>query len=355
LGVVVKTAEKEETQTTPASPAEERARERREEQQALFRKLNKQLMSQLERSQHERQQRRARLRIILSVVGCAAVVAAGIVAFRFMGASADEKRAKAKIKAKVVRAKPTPVPSLVAVVKDKPAATAVKASPEKPAPPKKPPAPPPAVEKPKPAVKPKTAKAPAKPEAPPPKPKTAKAPKAPTKPKAPPPAPTKPAPTAKAKKETTGRLRLVVTPPVTVLLEGRELGKTPLTTEVPTGSHDLELVEPYLGIRVKRRVWVRGGQLTVQTWKLGRGKLVVPCKPSVTVWVDKGEHGPAPATIDLYVGSHTVDLVTGGKRVRRHVTVRSGRTTRVKCPKPKKPDVATPDVVEPPDDPGISG
>jgi len=352
----VKPAQKH-SQEAAAAAREAAARDRREKQQALFRQLNQQMMGQLERSQAERHRRRVRARMTLGIVGGLVLVVAAILAFRLIGSGPDKP-------------KPPPVPKPAGVVKSKPAAAVavVKTAPEQPDPPKDPPAPPPeppkpaADNKPAPPVKPpkpqperaKAPPAPKKPEKPkappaPKKPGRAKAPPAPKKPekaKAPPPAPTK----AKASKETRGRLRLTVTPPVKVLLDGRELGKTPLTTEVPAGSVDLELVEPYLGIRVTRRVWIRGGELTVQNWKLGRGKLVVSCKPSVTVWVDKGEHGPSPATIELYVGSHVVELVSGGRRVRRNITVRPGRTTRVKCPRPPKADTA-----EPPDDPGISG
>jgi hypothetical protein len=142
-----------------------------------------------------------------------------------------------------------------------------------------------------------------------------------------------------------GRLRLKVTPPVTVLLGEQELGTTPFMVDIPAGVHELRLVEPKLGIRLKRKVWIKAADLTVLRWDL-KGKLVIKCHVLAQIRVDGQRRGTAPEEIELLAGRHTVELVHSGERLlRQRVKVRAGKITGVRCPAPTGPKA---------DEPGLS-
>jgi serine/threonine protein kinase len=131
--------------------------------------------------------------------------------------------------------------------------------------------------------------------------------------------------------DTAGRLRLTVIPPVTVTLRGRELGRTPLTTELPAGAHYLLLTEPRLGIRIRRGVRIDAGELSVIEWRLKKGALELAAEPPAEVQVDGMNHGTTPLKILLYEGTHDVRL-TGpqpGQTFSRRVRLEPEKTVRV--------------------------
>ncbi|MBW2459153.1 MAG: PEGA domain-containing protein [Deltaproteobacteria bacterium] len=147
-----------------------------------------------------------------------------------------------------------------------------------------------------------------------------------------------------------GRLRLQVTPPVTVLLGERELGTTPFMVDISAGVHELRLMEPKLGIQLKRRGWIKAADLTVLRWDL-KGKLVIKCHVLAQIRVDGQRRGTAPEELELLAGRHTVELIHGGQRLlRQRIKVRAGKTSRVQCPVAPSPTPTEPGA----DDPGLS-
>jgi hypothetical protein len=127
-----------------------------------------------------------------------------------------------------------------------------------------------------------------------------------------------------------GRLRMQVTPPVTVIWNGRSLGRTPLSEQMPAGGHRLLLRNRQLGIGLARGVKIRSGETTVINWRLRKGRLEVKVQPAARVLVDGVGRGNAPLTLELYEGRHGVRLVSpSGSVYRVRVTVEPAKTTRV--------------------------
>jgi len=122
-----------------------------------------------------------------------------------------------------------------------------------------------------------------------------------------------------------GRLRMAVTPPVTVFLAERELGRTPFLVDVPSGTLHLRLENRAEGILLWRAVRVQPGDLTVFRWTLGKGKLKVDSPTPVGVTVDGVDRGTAPIELELYEGRHVVRLTdVNGKARTRRVKVPAG-------------------------------
>jgi hypothetical protein len=117
-----------------------------------------------------------------------------------------------------------------------------------------------------------------------------------------------------------------------VSLDGKELGVTPLTTELPAGRHTLVLrrggavreveVEVVAGEAVERRVdWAarRTGHLRIDS-----------TPPGATVVIEGRERGVTPVTIeDLPIGTHTVALRSPSGTVERRVTIAADRTAEI--------------------------
>lgn len=128
-----------------------------------------------------------------------------------------------------------------------------------------------------------------------------------------------------------GRLRMSVTPPVTVFLGERELGRTPFLLDVPSGTLRLRLENRAEGILLWRAVRVQPGDLTVFRWALGKGRLKVDSPTPVGVMVDGVDRGTAPIELELYEGRHTVRLSdVNGKSRTRGVKVRAGETVTIR-------------------------
>jgi hypothetical protein len=131
----------------------------------------------------------------------------------------------------------------------------------------------------------------------------------------------------------TGTVVLESTPAgSSVLVDGTEVGVTPLTQELPAGTHKIEFRK---GDTVRKyEVDVVRGQQSVTNvdWGAKRtGLLQVESTPSgAKVQVDGKEYGVTPITVrDLVAGAHTLVLTTPEGSVRRSVTIAEDQTSQV--------------------------
>ncbi|MCK6549392.1 protein kinase [Myxococcota bacterium] len=140
--------------------------------------------------------------------------------------------------------------------------------------------------------------------------------------------------TRDAKPATTGTLALTSTPKgLTVILDDRTLGKTPLTgVALPPGGYTLRLVNKGLGINKKVAVRITRGEATTENVVVGKGTLKVNSRPWSEVYVDGVSKGKTPLETAVYEGSHEVRLVSpeaGGERIQR-VDIQPGQTEDIR-------------------------
>jgi len=93
-----------------------------------------------------------------------------------------------------------------------------------------------------------------------------------------------------------------------VLLEGRLLGTTRIERlPLPTGRHELELVNTTFGYRSRLAVDIRVDDTTTTTVTLPRGSLSVNATPWAEVWLDGRPVGPTPlGNLEVTIGPHEI-------------------------------------------------
>ncbi len=130
---------------------------------------------------------------------------------------------------------------------------------------------------------------------------------------------------------TPGTLVVESTPPgAQVEIDGTQRGTTPVTLELPSGSHEIALTRR--GITRRFTVAISPGEQTSQTldWSQVKetGSLAVTTEPvGAKVSVDGRSYGVTPLTIpDLPAGRRRVVLEGQGGTVRREVTIETDRT-----------------------------
>lgn len=130
---------------------------------------------------------------------------------------------------------------------------------------------------------------------------------------------------------TPGTLVVESTPPgAQVEIDGAQRGTTPVTLELPSGSHEIALTRR--GITRRFTVAISPGEQTSQTldWSQVKetGSLAVTTEPvGARVSVDGRPYGVTPVTIpDLPAGRRRVVLEGLGGTVRREVTIETDRT-----------------------------
>lgn len=108
----------------------------------------------------------------------------------------------------------------------------------------------------------------------------------------------------------TTRLQLFVLPPVEVSLEGKRLGKTPLTVPLAPGTYTLELSNPAKGInKTSRAITIRPQGTTVQRFLMGKGTVLVRAPAGSRIFLNGRKAGPK---LSLFEGEHQL-VVTKGK------------------------------------------
>jgi serine/threonine-protein kinase len=122
-----------------------------------------------------------------------------------------------------------------------------------------------------------------------------------------------------------GQLTLTVTPPVDVTVEGRKLGRTPLTAALPNGRHTLKLTNPELGISVSKTVNVSGKVKHELT--LAKGTVMVSAPDGATVVLDGKTVGTAPLKeLEAYEGQHRIQVTLGKARYAQPFSLRPSET-----------------------------
>lgn len=103
-----------------------------------------------------------------------------------------------------------------------------------------------------------------------------------------------------------GWLAISSTVPLQVMEKGQLLGTTEMPRILlPTGGHELELVNASLNYRVARKVTITGGQTATFTVIPPRGTLSVNALPWAEVWIDGQRAGETPiGNYSLPIGTH---------------------------------------------------
>jgi serine/threonine-protein kinase len=105
------------------------------------------------------------------------------------------------------------------------------------------------------------------------------------------------------------RLQLFVLPPVDVSLEGKRLGRTPLTVPLAPGAYRLELSNPAKGVRTTRAITVQDQGTTTQRFLLGKGTVQVKAPTGSHIFINGRKAG---SKLSLFEGEHQL-VVTSGK------------------------------------------
>jgi hypothetical protein len=122
-------------------------------------------------------------------------------------------------------------------------------------------------------------------------------------------------------------------PGAAVLIDGKNVGETPLTTELPVGKHIVDFRRQ--GVTRSIPIDVAKGRSTSTRieWTVKRvGTLSVQSEPKgATVVLDGKERGATPITLDdLPVGAHALVLQSGAGTLKRTVTIAEDKTLEVK-------------------------
>ncbi len=121
---------------------------------------------------------------------------------------------------------------------------------------------------------------------------------------------TVPATPASAQAPVTTKLQLFVLPPVDVSLDGKRLGRTPLTVPLAPGPYTLELSNPAKGVKKATRVITVGPKgTTTQRMLVGRGTVLVRAPAGSRILLDGRKAGPK---LSPFEGDHQL-VVTNGK------------------------------------------
>ena len=127
-----------------------------------------------------------------------------------------------------------------------------------------------------------------------------------------------PAPVAETQAVVSTRLQLFVLPPVDVLLEGKRLGRTPLTVPLAPGPYTLELRNPLKGVRTTRSITVQPQGMTTQRVLLGKGTVQVKAPAGSRILLNGRKAGPK---LSLYEGQHDLVVTHGARRWQKSIQV----------------------------------
>ncbi len=129
--------------------------------------------------------------------------------------------------------------------------------------------------------------------------------------------------------EETGSVSIKTTPSVTVLLDGKKRGETPLTLKLPPGKHKLTLRERKLYFRREVEVEVKKDATAKvnETLELGEAKLNVQPEDESKVWINGEEFkGNLSRPISLVAGENVVKVKNNlvNKEIEKKLKVEKG-------------------------------
>ena len=141
-----------------------------------------------------------------------------------------------------------------------------------------------------------------------------------------------------AKPKARGALQVGSNVPATVFMDGRKVGRTPLTlTRVPVGSHRLKLVSQEGKARRTTKVEVSEGDRAQATVNFATGTLIIRVRPWAKVKVNGRAKGITPLQpLVLPAGKYRVVLENPELKVRQKhtVTIKAGATEELKIKLP---------------------
>lgn len=126
-----------------------------------------------------------------------------------------------------------------------------------------------------------------------------------------------------------------------VKVDGKDVGRTPVTVRLPSGPHVLEVqvgkAEPRV-IPLTITAGVQTSQYIEMQGVIATGSLEIRSNPTgARVTIDGQPRGTTPATIpNLPAGTHTVVLELGGRKVSQAVKIDPGSTAQLVVPIPRK-------------------
>lgn len=108
------------------------------------------------------------------------------------------------------------------------------------------------------------------------------------------------------------RLELTVEPPVELSIDGKAMGRTPFSGNLPAGKHVLKLTDAALGISVTRSVTVKPNRPTEETISIGKGYVTVNAPEDAVIFMDGRRVGTTSVKdFALYEGNHKVLVKVG--------------------------------------------
>ncbi|HSN92178.1 MAG TPA: PEGA domain-containing protein [Anaeromyxobacteraceae bacterium] len=121
-----------------------------------------------------------------------------------------------------------------------------------------------------------------------------------------------PAP-ARARAPAKPSIAVTADPPGDVYVDGRKVGRSPVTVTVSRGAHEVRLRDRALGIDLRKRVSVRGPDTPVR-FAVGKGTLVVTAPDGAEVFLDGRRIGRGDVTVEVLEGNHRIEVRLGEAR-----------------------------------------
>ncbi|ACG73872.1 putative CheA signal transduction histidine kinase [Anaeromyxobacter sp. K] len=120
-------------------------------------------------------------------------------------------------------------------------------------------------------------------------------------------------------------LAITAEPEGDVYVDGKRVGRSPVTVPVSRGDHRVRLRNAAEGVDVQKRVTARGPGTAVR-FALGRGVLAVTAPPGTEVRVDGRRVGEGSVKVQLWEGAHLVEARLGEARVQERFELRPNET-----------------------------
>jgi serine/threonine-protein kinase len=100
---------------------------------------------------------------------------------------------------------------------------------------------------------------------------------------------------------------LTVAPPVEVTIDGRALGRSPVSIALAPGKHLVQFTDASRGIDVSRSIRVAAGTKTSQQLVIGKSVVRVDAPAGAAIYVDGKSVGTAPIDeISVFEGKHRI-------------------------------------------------
>jgi hypothetical protein len=134
-----------------------------------------------------------------------------------------------------------------------------------------------------------------------------------------------PAPPVAPKAAARPSIAVAAEPAGDVYLDGKKVGRAPITIPASRGAHEVRLRDPARFLDARRRVTVRGPATPVR-FKLGKGWLAVTAPAAAEVFVNGRPVGRGDVKVELYEGEHRVEVRLSGAQAGERFSVAPGET-----------------------------